>query len=182
MTKLIVFILLSAPILWLSWRSLFGLRHHGLYRFISWECILWLFLCNYPFWFADPSCVTQIVSWLFLIYALVLLVLGAVLMRNVGDANTDRTDDSLFQFEKTTKLVETGIFRYVRHPLYGSLIFLTWGIFFKNTNLTLFAISSVSTIFLVLTSLVEEKEDIEYFGKTYLDYMRRTKMFVPFVL
>jgi protein-S-isoprenylcysteine O-methyltransferase Ste14 len=59
---------------------------------------------------------------------------------------------------------------------------LTWGIFFKNINLTLFIISAISTICLLLTSLVEEKEDMKYFGKTYLDYMKRTKMFVPFVL
>lgn len=143
---------------------------------------MWLFLSNYPFWFTDPFCVTQIVSWILLFSSLGLMIPGAILMRNVGEANTSRTDDSLYQFERTTKLIETGIFKYVRHPLYGSLVFLTWGIFFKNINLTLFVISAISSIFLVLTSLVEEKEDIEYFGNTYLDYMKRTKMFVPFVL
>jgi protein-S-isoprenylcysteine O-methyltransferase Ste14 len=33
--------------------------------------------------------------------------------------------------EKTTILVTTGAYRYIRHPLYSSLLFLAWGIFFK---------------------------------------------------
>lgn len=31
----------------------------------------------------------------------------------------------LFAFEKTSTLVYSGIFKYIRHPLYSPLIFLT---------------------------------------------------------
>ncbi len=103
-------------------------------------------------------------------------------MKRIGKADSNRKDDSLYNFEKTTKLIQTGIFKYVRHPLYGSLIFLTWGIFLKKLDLLLFIFSLISTIFLILTAVIEEKEDIKYFGNGYLEYMKRTKMFVPFLL
>ena len=182
MTKLIAFILLSIPITWISWRTLFSLRNHGLYRFISWECILWLFLSDYSYWFVNPFSIPQIASWMLLFISLSLLTPAALLMRKIGEADRGRADGSLYQFEKTTKLINTGIFKYVRHPLYGSLIFLTWGIFFKNINLAQAIISLISTAFLFLTSLVEESEDIKYFGNKYIDYMKRTKMFVPFIV
>ncbi len=182
MANLITFILLSIPIVWLSWRTLFSFHNHGLYRFISWEFILWLLLKNYSFWFINPFSVAQIVSWISLTYSLHLIITGSLLIKTIGKADATRVDDSLYYFERTTELVETGIFKYVRHPLYGSLIFLTWGIFFKNINTSLLVISMLSTIFLFLTSLVEEKEDLKYFGERYRDYMKRTKMFVPYLL
>jgi len=181
MTKFVAFVVFSLPIVWLSWRNLFSFHNHGLYRLISWECILWIVINNYSFWFANPFSIAQIASWMLLLFSLGLAISGAALMKSAGGANNGRTDDSLYRFERTTKLIETGIFRYIRHPLYSSLIFLTWGIFIKNINPFLFAVSMVATIALFATALVEEKEDIRYFGDKYLDYMRRTKMFIPFM-
>lgn len=91
-------------------------------------------------------------------------------------------NNSLHSFEKTAEIIETGIFRYVRHPLYGSLIFLIWGIYFKHTDIGLLRIALIATIFMTITSLVEEQENVNYFGEKYIQYMKRTKMFVPFFL
>jgi protein-S-isoprenylcysteine O-methyltransferase Ste14 len=41
-------------------------------------------------------------------------------------------------------------------------------------------ISILSTVFLFITSKIEEKEDIEYFGDKYIDYMKNSKRFIPF--
>jgi protein-S-isoprenylcysteine O-methyltransferase Ste14 len=102
-------------------------------------------------------------------------------MKKTGKAD-DKREGDLYTFEKTTRLVETGIFRYVRHPLYGSLLFLTWGIYLKHPDLFLMRIALLSTIFLILTSLVEERENITYFGDKYRVYRNRTKMFLPFLI
>ena len=92
-----------------------------------------------------------------------------------------REDKTLYRFEKTTRLVETGIYKYIRHPLYGSLIFLTWGIFFKNMNFVLFMFSFHATIFFFFTIRKEEKENIAYFGDNYKSYIKRSKMIIPFI-
>ena len=37
------------------------------------------------------------------------------------------------------------------------------------------------TILLIITARKEEIENIQYFGEQYREYMKRTKMFVPFI-
>jgi len=181
MVKFIAFALLSVPIAIISWRTLFNTGSHGFYRFLSWECILWLAIDNYKYWFSDPLGLTQIIAWFLLTCSLILIVSGVVLMSKTGKAEKQRDDKDLYEFEKTTVLIDTGIFRYIRHPLYGSLLFLTWGIFFKRPEFYLLIISLLSSVFLIITAKIEERENVSYFGDRYLDYQNRTKMFVPFL-
>jgi protein-S-isoprenylcysteine O-methyltransferase Ste14 len=103
-------------------------------------------------------------------------------MKKIGKPSENREDETLFKFEKTTVLIESGIYKYIRHPLYGSLIFLTWGIFLKNISYELLIISVLSSLFLFITVKIEEKENVAYFGEKYIDYMKKSKMFVPFLI
>jgi len=182
MENLIIFGVLSIPVIVLSWKTLFDVKSHGFYRFFSWECILWLLVSNYTYWFNNPFSIYQIFSWLFLFFGAYLVVVGYLEMRKNGKAEKSREANSLYQFEKTTELVDTGIFKYIRHPLYSSLIFLTWGILFKHVTIPLILVAVASTVFLYLTSITDEKECIAYFGDKYRDYMKRTKQFIPFVI
>jgi protein-S-isoprenylcysteine O-methyltransferase Ste14 len=181
MEKLITFGILSLLIIIVSRHTLFNTRSHGFYRFFSWECIAWLLTSNYKFWFKDPVSINQIISWIFLFYAAYLVISGVVTMKAKGKAKKSREDKSLFGFEKTTELITTGVFKQIRHPLYASLIFLTWGIFLKNPTTLLFFVSLLSTDFLYFTSKFDEKECVNYFGDKYIEYMKHTKMFIPFV-
>ncbi len=181
MGKLIIFCLLSIPVFMLSMRSLSSFKNHGFYRFFSWECILWLLVSNYKFWFEDPFIPSQIASWILLFVSIWYVLAGTILMKKLGNAQKSKDRESLFGFEKTTELIDRGIFGYIRHPLYGSLILLTWGIFLKHVTVPLFFVSLASTIFLYFTAVFDEKECIEYFGEQYRQYMNRSKMFVPFL-
>ena len=181
MEKLIIFGVLSIPVILLSWRSLFSYKNHGFYRFFSWECILWLLASNFRFWFEDPFIPRQIISWILLFSSVWYLLAGAILMKKFGKAQSSKDRESLFEFEKTTQLIDRGIFRYIRHPLYGSLILLTWGIFLKHMSVSLLFVALTSTIFLYFTAMFDEKECIQYFGEQYRQYMTRSKMFVPFL-
>lgn len=179
--KLILFILASGGIVWVSWASLRDARTHGFYRFFAWEAILILFLLNVNYWVDDPFGLRQLVAWLFLIVSLILILQGVRLFRGQGKLDPDRTDPALLGIEKTTELVTTGIYRTIRHPFYSSLLFLGWGIFLKHLSWAGGLLVVVTTILLVVTARKEEKENITYFGDAYRAYMKRTKMFVPFV-
>jgi protein-S-isoprenylcysteine O-methyltransferase Ste14 len=181
MISIIIFILLSIPIIVISWRSIFRIKNHGLYRFISWECILWLIISNIVFWFKDPFSIFQVISWVLLFLSLYPFISGVYIIKKAGQADRNR-DNSLYGFEKTSELIETGVFKYIRHPLYTSLLLLTWGIFFKHTDYILLLISFISSAALFLTARMEEKENIRYFGEQYREYMRKTKMFIPFII
>jgi protein-S-isoprenylcysteine O-methyltransferase Ste14 len=182
MAEIFIFIVLSIPIVIVSWRTLFDIKSHGFYRFYAWEFTLCLLVSNYRYWFDDIWSLKQIFSWVFLVYALYTVIAGMSLLRKAGKPHHEKRDNAtLFHFEKTTELVETGIFKYIRHPLYGSLISLTWGIYLKHTTTSLFVISLLSTVFLYLTATFDEKECLDYFGVKYEAYMKKTKMFVPFL-
>ena len=182
MKTLIIFGLLSLPILIMSWRSLFHITSHGFYRFFSWECIIWLFVNNYKFWFVNPFCIKQIFSSIFLLLSGYLVIRGAILLIKIGKPVPNRDNKMLYPFEKTSELVDKGVFKYIRHPLYSSLLFLTWGLFLKNTLSGLLFIAVLSTIFLYLTAIFDEKECIKHFGDKYHEYMKRSKRFIPFII
>ncbi|HLO15855.1 MAG TPA: isoprenylcysteine carboxylmethyltransferase family protein [Anaerolineales bacterium] len=163
-------------------KSLRNPRSHGFYRFFAWEAILALFLINVKYWFYKPFAWNQIIAWPLLILCLIPLVFGVHTLRTRGKPAKRREGDSaLLSFEKTTTLVTSGIYRYIRHPLYSSLFLLAWGIFFKSPSLLGTVLAVTATFFLVATAKADETECTHFFGVPYQEYMQKTKMFVPYI-
>ena len=180
-TKILAFLFLSLPILYISWKPLKSYRNHGFYRFFGWECLLWMIISNIPFWFVHPFSWNQVVSWILLLYSIFVVVAGFITMQRNGKSHSAREGDALFGFEKTTRLVENGIFSYIRHPMYGSLIFLTAGVYLKQLSLPMLTVALAAIIMFYLTSIREEAENVAWFGDIYRKYMKRTKKFVPYI-
>jgi len=180
--KVVVFIVASVGIVWVSWPSLRDFRSHGSYRFLAWETILALILLNLDYWFQSPFSANQIVSWVLLSISLFLVIHGMQLLRLVGKPDSKRDDPSLLGMEKTSELVMVGAYKYIRHPLYSSLLFLAWGAFFKHFSWLGVFLAALTTLFLTMTAKVEEAENIRFFGIAYQTYMKRTKLFVPYLL
>ncbi len=179
--KAILFIIALAGITWISRSSLRDFRSHGFYRFFAWIAITALILLNINYWFYEPFCLYQIISWILLIISLPLVIRGVQLLRKAGKPDEGRIDPALVGFEKTTQLVTEGIYRYIRHPLYSSLLFLAWGVFFKCPSWTGGCLAVIATFFLTMTAKVEENENIKFFGDSYRHYMMQSKMFIPFL-
>jgi protein-S-isoprenylcysteine O-methyltransferase Ste14 len=177
--KLIIFLILSIGIIVLSWRSLKNINSHGFYRFFAFELILFIILFNFDYWFNNPFSVLQIISWFLLIFSIVIVLDGFYLLKRVGVQKGKIDNSPNLGFENTTNLVTSGIYRFIRHPLYSSLLFLGWGAFLKNLTEIGAILVILISVFLTLTGEVEEKENALSFGDEYLDYMKRTKMFIP---
>lgn len=173
MAKAVIFVLISSGILWLSWRYLRRPITYGFYRFFAFEAILGLVLLNLDRWFADPFSILQIPSWLSLIGSALLVVHGFYLLRVIGQPEGS--------IEKTTKLVEIGAYRFIRHPLYLSLLLFALGAFLKDVSLPAGMLFLAACVFLYATARTEEYQNLETFGGDYAEYLRRTKMFIPFV-
>lgn len=165
----------------MSWRTLRDLRSHGFYRFFAWEFILALILLNFDYWFLEPMSPHQIISWLMLIISAFLVFHGARLLQRTGKPSSKRRDPSLIGIEKTTELVTAGAYRYIRHPLYSSLLFLAWGSFFKHPSVISACLAVIATFFLTMTAKMEEVENVRFFGVDYQNYMKNTKMFIPYL-
>jgi len=180
--KWILFIVGTLGIIWVSRAALRDVHSHGFYRFFSWELILILFVLNMNYWIVDPFSFRQIISWVVLIISLVLIIQGVQLFQKKGKIDRERQASTLVSIEKTTALVTSGVYRYIRHPFYSSLLFLAWGIFLKRISWLGALLAIAVTIFLILTAKREEVENIEFFGEEYQAYMQDTKMFIPFIL
>lgn len=181
MPEIIVFVVASGVLVYISRASLLVPRSHGFYRFFAWECLLALFLVNVDVWFRTPFALHQILSWLMLMVSMFLVIHGVALLRRIGKPDETRDDTPMIAFEKTTTLVTEGAYRYIRHPLYSSLFFLSWGIFFKDPSWLGGLLAGAATVFLVATARIEEAENTRFFGPVYQEYIERTKMFVPFL-
>jgi protein-S-isoprenylcysteine O-methyltransferase Ste14 len=155
---------------------------HGFYRFFVFELTLVLVLLDRPHWFTrDPSTIQVFANTLLLISGLLALHGFVELVRH-GRPDREEIDDKTFRFEHTTVLVLSGAYRFVRHPMYLSMILLGWGVVIKNVSELTLAIGVAQTALVVTAAFVEESENLDRFGEAYRDYMRRTRRFVPFVV
>jgi len=169
-------ILVSGTVLLVLFSWFFSIRdkrYHGLARFFAFESIFILFLMNYKVWFRDPFSWNQVISWILLIASIYPVIAGFLLLKKKG--KPEKT------LENTTVLVKSGIYKYIRHPLYCSLLLLGTGIMFKDLGPLHLIAGFVNLSAVLLTAKIEEKEMIVKFGKQYADYMNETKMFVPFL-
>jgi protein-S-isoprenylcysteine O-methyltransferase Ste14 len=66
--------------------------------------------------------------------------------------------------------------------MYGSLLFLAWGILLRRVEVGLVAVAAVATAAGVLAAWVEEAENRAYFGEAYRRYAQNTKRFIPFLI
>ncbi|MCB9284655.1 MAG: isoprenylcysteine carboxylmethyltransferase family protein [Lewinellaceae bacterium] len=173
--------ILSIPLVLGSWRALKKPGSHGFFRFFLWEAILGLFLLNFRFWFIHPFSWNQLLSWVFLFFSLYLVLDAVRQLKRAGKSVEQRRDSALFNFEATTVLVDKGIYRYIRHPMYSSLLFLAWGIALKRPEEWQLLLVLFASLFCFLTCRQEEKEDIAFFGNAYLEYKQRTRWLIPFV-
>jgi methanethiol S-methyltransferase len=79
--------------------------------------------------------------------------------------------------ELSAKLITTGSYRHVRHPLYSlSMLF-----FFLNPVMTekWLTLSIMATLYFLIGAVVEERRLIRHFGSEYAQYQQTVPMFVP---
>jgi protein-S-isoprenylcysteine O-methyltransferase Ste14 len=79
--------------------------------------------------------------------------------------------------------VQSGPYRFVRHPAYSGTLLSLIGIGVALANWSSIVVILAGTLLGLLYRVrVEEKALIEALGQPYVDYMRRTKRFIPFVI
>jgi protein-S-isoprenylcysteine O-methyltransferase Ste14 len=148
-------------------------RYHGIARFFAFESVFILVLLNYKFWFINPFSRLQIISWLLLIASAYIVTDGYLLLKRMGKPEIN--------FENTSVLVKSGIYKYIRHPLYLSIFLLGSGVMLKHISLLQLILGLITMIAVYITARIEENEMIVKFGNEYRRYMKESKMFIPFI-
>lgn len=76
------------------------------------------------------------------------------------------------------QLITTGPYRYIRHPMYVSLIIMMLGITFYNYHVLNFFGVVMVIIAVISKARIEEKLLNNHF-QNYNDYQRQTSRFIP---
>ena len=79
------------------------------------------------------------------------------------------------------RLVMTGAYRYIRHPMYTSVITMMFAVLVSTPTLPEFLFFVTLIIILVLKA---KREEVLWCGHNaaYLDYQKQTKLFIPYIL
>ena len=79
-------------------------------------------------------------------------------------------------------LVKTGVYRYIRHPQYAGLLLMSFGMMAEWATLPMLILFPVIVVMYVRLAKREEKDMLREFGHQYEEYMKTTKMFLPFII
>ncbi len=141
----------------------------GVGLFIVWQL---LGLQILPF---QQTLVTQIIGFLLVLAGTYITVWARM---TIG---TNWAHAAEYQIKKDHELVTSGVYNFIRHPIYA-------GMFFSCVGAELVAGSYIFFVFLILLPIPaylqakkEEKLLTGHFGETYKTYMKKTKMFLPYI-
>lgn len=118
--------------------------------------------------------------------ALVIAVIGTILILtgtvlNIsGRISLGGNWGNQIKIYKDHHLVTTGIFHFVRHPLYSSTIMMLYGFSFLFRNyLVLILVSLIFIPFMIYRARQEESALSETFGDIYTEYKSKTGLLFP---
>ena len=114
------------------------------------------------------------------IISVVLAVLGlfvAIIARKeLADNWSGRID-----LKENHKLVTSGIYNYIRHPIYTGVLTMFFGTALFYESLVIWFLFVVFTVFFGYKLKAEERFMSKHFPKEYPEYKKHTKYLIPFV-
>lgn len=115
-------------------------------------------------------------------YTGVVLIIGGVIIRLAAIRSLGRFFTVNLSIDTEHRLIDTGLFKYIRHPSYaGSLLsFLGLGLYFNNWICLFVIMIPVSSAFIYRIN-TEEKLLLRQPGLKYDEYLQKTKRLIPFI-
>ena len=95
--------------------------------------------------------------------------------------DTNWTESYEYQIKKKHELITKGIYKYVRHPIYGGILVMVNGALIVSGSFTVIIYFAI--MFLIIKSYARREEKLltKHFGNKYFKYMKTTKKFIPFI-
>ncbi len=114
------------------------------------------------------------------IVGLALCALG-IIVRLLGLAKLGKQFSAYVTLQEGHELVQTGIYRVIRHPLYLSLLLLGPGFALVFRSLLVLPILVITAAFISTRIYQEERLLRKEFGSAFDEYRNRTWMLIPFI-
>lgn len=114
------------------------------------------------------------IRWIFVLSGILCFIIGITLWLKA--VIIDRLDAHIIKNE----LVTTGVYAYVRNPVYSAFMFVCTGFLLIYGNLVLLVLPIIYWGFMtVLMKLTEEKWLEDLYGKEYVQYRQRVNRCIP---
>ena len=114
------------------------------------------------------------IRWIFVLSGVLCFIIGVTLWLKA--VIIDRLDAHIIKNE----LVTTGVYAYVRNPVYSAFMFVCTGVLLIYGNLVLLVLPIIYWGFMtVLMKLTEEKWLENLYGKEYVQYRQRVNRCIP---
>lgn len=124
------------------------------------------FLSHRNTFFTDNLYILSVGVFIFLSGMIILIIASSHLKKAVNEK----------------KIAVTGPYKFIRHPIYTSMYILTAGLGLIFFSWLWFIVMIVFVPLWYIECREEEKEMIRLYGQEYIDYRKRTGMFVPGIL
>jgi len=113
-------------------------------------------------------------QWIFILIGILCFIIGITLWLKA--VIIDRLDAHIIKNE----LVTTGVYAYVRNPVYSAFMFVCTGVLLIYGNLVLLVLPIIYWGFMtVLMKSTEEKWLENLYGKEYIQYRQRVNRCIP---
>jgi len=83
----------------------------------------------------------------------------------------------LFEEENDGRLVTSGFYHFIRHPLYTFSLLFLW--LSPSVSLNSFILYVASTVYILVGAFFEERKLLRVFGREYEEYRSVTPMLIP---
>ena len=111
------------------------------------------------------------------------ILLGGVALRQWAIAVLGRFFSGVIGVQQGQKVVDAGPFHLIRHPSYAGVLLILIGI--ATAMLSMVAVAAAFLLFWLgygYRMLIEEKVLASELGDSYIDYIKRTKRIIPYLL
>lgn len=116
-------------------------------------------------------------------YIGIIIMLAGVIFRAYAIKVLGRYFTTVVAISSNQEVIQTGPYRYIRHPAYTGTLLVLLGSGIAMTNwLSLIVVVVFGLVGHLIRVRVEEKLLCKSIGQPYVEYMRRTKRFIPFIL
>ena len=113
-------------------------------------------------------------QWIFILIGILCFIIGITLWLKA--VIIDRLDAHIIKNE----LVTTGVYAYVRNPVYSAFMFVCTGVLLIYGNLVLLLLPIIYWGFMtVLMKSTEEKWLEDLYGQEYIQYLQRVNRCIP---
>ncbi|AMK15088.1 methyltransferase family protein [Methanobrevibacter olleyae] len=112
---------------------------------------------------------------LFFLLGIILVIMGIILWL-LAVVNSRISQQII-----NNNLVTSGVYSYVRHPIYSAFLFISTGLILISQNIALFFLPIIYWLALTIAMIkTEERWLLKKYGDEYVQYSKKVNRFIPF--